>query len=141
MRKIFGDFNGGRVGFGILVLRLVVGFAFIHHGWDKMQHPTSWMGPTASTHPILQLLATISEFGGGIALVLGLLMPLACFGIFCTMCVAVKTLAVDMHGPWVGAKGSFELPLAYLVCMIVFLCTGPGLYSLDAMLFNRRRHV
>jgi len=37
-----------RVSAGLLVLRLVVGLAFMFHGYGKIQNPFGWMGPDAS---------------------------------------------------------------------------------------------
>lgn len=48
----------------------------------------NWMGPDATMPGWLLALAAISEFGGGIALVLGLFTRLFSFGLVCTMGVA-----------------------------------------------------
>ena len=72
----------GKIGsVGLLVLRLVMGAAFMHHGWGKIQNPMGWMGPEATMPAILQALAAISEFGGGLALIAGLLTRLGSLGI------------------------------------------------------------
>src|SRR5262245_18777722 len=75
---------------GLLELRLVSGLAFMHHGWHKIQHPFGWMGSSSSMPGFLQSLAALSEFGGGAAWVLGLLVPLASLGILSTMVVALS---------------------------------------------------
>ena len=36
--------DSARVSGGLLVLRLVVGLAFLFHGHGKIQHPFGWMG-------------------------------------------------------------------------------------------------
>ena len=46
---------------GLLGLRLVVGAAFLFHGWGKIQNPLGWMGPEASMPGILQGLAAVSK--------------------------------------------------------------------------------
>lgn len=51
----------------LLLLRLVAGTAFVIHGSQKIQNPFGWMGPQSSIPGFFQLLAAISEFGGGIA--------------------------------------------------------------------------
>jgi putative oxidoreductase len=84
----------GRVSTGLLLLRIVAGLAFMFHGWGKIKNPTGWMGPDANIPGILQALAAISEFGGGLAWILGALTPLASFGLACTMAVAAYTHAV-----------------------------------------------
>lgn len=81
MKKLFGHYTqDSRVSLGLLVLRLVFGFALVMHGWGKIQNPMSWAGDNFPG--ILQLLAAVSEFGGGIAWMIGLLTPLASFGVF-----------------------------------------------------------
>lgn len=123
---------------GFLILRLIVGVAFIIHGYGKMQAPMSWMGPDSTIPGFFLLLASISEFFGGIALLLGLVTRLAAFGIGSTMTVAVYMHSMVWGDSFVsaGKGGSFELPLTYLALMILFLITGPGRFSLDSLIFK-----
>ena len=126
----------------LLLFRLVVGIAFILHGFGKIQTPFGWMPPGGPVDipPVFQFLAALSEFGGGIALVLGLLTPLAALAIAFTMVVAVYMHAVVFHDPFVNPTGgsSFEPALGYLASAIVVLATGPGKFSLDAVIFKRK---
>jgi putative oxidoreductase len=132
--------NGWTTGqsLGLLVLRLVAGAAFILHGWPKIQHPTGWMGDSGA-HPILQLASALAEFGGGIALIVGFLTPLAAAAIAVNMVFALFLVHFPKHQPFVGGGpgGSFELPLLYFAVMVALFATGPGLYSLDAALFGK----
>ena len=130
----------GKIGsVGLLVLRLVMGAAFMHHGWGKIQNPMGWMGPEATMPAILQALAAISEFGGGLVLIAGLLTRLGSLGITSVMVVALATVHLKLGHPFVAAKGgpSYELPAVYLACAIMFLLLGPGKFSLDALLFGK----
>lgn len=130
--------------FALLLLRLVVGTAFILHGWPKIQNPMHWMDKAASPPPaFLQAAAALSEFGGGIALIVGLLTPLATLGIAATMTGALLLSHFPKGDPFVGGGpgGSFELPLVYLALMIALFAVGPGRYSLDAMLWGRGQDV
>ena len=61
-----------KVSIALLLLRVVMGLAFMYHGWGKIQSPFSWMPPEAPIPGIFQFLAAISEFGGGLALILGM---------------------------------------------------------------------
>jgi putative oxidoreductase len=81
-----------------------------------------------------------SEFGGGLALILGLLTPLAMFGLACTMLVAIFTVHVPAGDPFVARGGgrSYELAALYLGVAVMMVLTGPGTYSLDAKLFGRK---
>jgi putative oxidoreductase len=141
IRVFYGDFPGGRGAVGLLILRVAAGLAFVLHGWSKIQHPFSWMGPDASTPGILQALAAVSEFGGGIAWILGALMPLSSLGILCTMVVATHMHAIVRGDPFVGKGASYEPALIYLCVALLFLLIGPGRFSVDALLFRQRERA
>ncbi|AGC48733.1 hypothetical protein MYSTI_07461 [Myxococcus stipitatus DSM 14675] len=119
---------------GLLVLRVVAGAAFMLHGWSKIQNPFSWMGADASVPGVLQALAALSEFGGGLAWILGALVPLASLGIFFTMAVATHFHAVIKGDPFVGHTGSYEIALLYLALAVAMMTVGPGKFSVDALL-------
>jgi putative oxidoreductase len=127
---------------GLLAVRLVMGVAFILHGWPKIQNPTGWMMPQGAVPPIFQALAAVAEFGGGIALILGLLTRVAAAALAITMATAITTVHLAMGDPFVNPKGSsWELAGIYLACSILLLLAGPGRISLDAMLFGSRAGV
>jgi putative oxidoreductase len=123
---------------GILVLRVVMGAAFIIHGWPKIQHATAWMGPDSPMPGWLQACAAAAEFGGGIALILGVFTRLAALGLAITMAVAVFHVHVPQGHPFVSAKGgpSFELGAIYLANSVALLLLGPGRIALDFTLMD-----
>ena len=127
--------------FALLLIRVVAGLAFMMHGWGKIQNPFGWMGPDAFAPGIFQALAALAEFGGGLAWVLGLLTPLASFGIACTMVVAFSLHAIVRGDPFVASGGgaSYELAAVYFCIAFLLLATGPGNLSLDRRFFGRRR--
>jgi putative oxidoreductase len=138
MKQIFSVRNHAQcVDVVLLLLRVVTGIAFILHGWGKIQAPMSWM-PGDSVPGIFQALAAISEFGGGIALIIGLVTPLASFGLFCTMIVAAIFHAVILGHPFVGQNGSWELATVYAVISLLFIVAGPGRFSLDKVIFGTK---
>lgn len=124
----------------LLLVRVVAGLAFVLHGWGKIQHPFDWMGPEATVPGFFQLLAAVSEFGGGLAWILGLVTPLASLGILCTMVVATWFHAIERGDPFVpaGPGASYELAAVYLCVSVLFLLAGPGLFSLDRVVFGPR---
>ena len=125
-----------QISIGLLFLRLVAGSAFVLHGVSKIQTPFTWMGPESKFPIILLLLAAISEFFGGICWILGLLTPLASFGLACTMGVAVCFHVFINGDHFVGKGGSYELALVYFSIALLFILAGPGKYSLDQKIFS-----
>jgi putative oxidoreductase len=127
----------------LLLLRLIVGAAFVFHGWGKIQTPFGWNPPESPIFipVVFQFLAAISEFGGGIALILGLLTPIGSLGIGCTMAVAVYLHSMVMKDPFVNMTGgsSYEPALVFLGIALVILALGPGKFSLDKKIFGERK--
>lgn len=138
-RALFPEITSVTSSVGFLILRIIAGGAMMQHGWGKIQSPLSWMGPDAPVPGFLQGLAALSEFGGGLALILGLLTPLAMLGWVCTMGFAVWT-HFSKGDPWVskGGGGSYESALLYLGVAVLFLLAGPGRYSLDNFILKGR---
>ena len=141
MGRIFPEFLGGPRAVALLFLRLVAGTAFVFHGWPKIQHPMSWMPPNAPIPGVLQLLAAVAEFGGGIAWILGALTPLFSLGLFFTMAFATFGVHMSMGHPFVADAAShgpsYEAALGYLAISVVLLVVGPGRLSVDSLLFGR----
>ncbi len=127
----------------LFLIRLIVGAAFVFHGWGKIQSPFGWVPVEApiSIPGFFQFLAAISEFGGGIALILGFLTPIGSLGIGCTMAVAVYMHLVVRGDPFVNPTGgpSYEPALVYLGISVLILALGPGRFSLDHKIFGERK--
>ena len=98
------------------------------------------MGPESPVPGFFQLLAAVSEFGGGVAWVIGLLVPFASLGIGFTMMVAVSMHSMVLHDPFVNLTGgrSYELAAAYLCVAVLLFAMGPGKLSLDSKIFGER---
>lgn len=121
--------------FGLLVMRLGLGLAFILHGSDKMfGGPDAWttlggnMAPLGITFlPMLWgFLAAFAEFGGGILLILGLAFRPAALMLLCTMIVATFTL-------YKGGQdfNTYSHPLKMAFVFFALLFVGPGRFSID----------
>ncbi len=142
MRYLYGPFAEGRGAVGILLLRLVFGLALMFHGYPKIQHATSWMGPGAPVPGFFQFLAAFSEFFGGLAFITGLLTPIAALGVAATMLTALVTVHFKHGDPFVTMHGaSFESPLEYLTLAVMLIFAGPGRLSFDALLFGRNSNA
>jgi putative oxidoreductase len=136
----------------LLVLRLFVGLCFIRHGWPKLRNLNTW-ATALKTPEWLCFLSAASMFAGGIALILGLLTPLAALAILVSMAYAMvleigsgfpfiapdpyQIPAGDYAGPMgVGEPPSWEKAAMYVVmCLVLILCGG-GMLSLDSLLLE-----
>jgi uncharacterized membrane protein YphA (DoxX/SURF4 family) len=43
---LYSDWHNAPTSVGLLLLRLVMGAAFLFHGWPKIQNAFGWMGPS-----------------------------------------------------------------------------------------------
>ncbi len=142
MLRIYPEFIAGRGAVGLLLVRVATGAGFIAHGLRKLQSEqgwTSWADPELGLPAAVQGLASFAEFGGGIALILGLLTPLACLGIANNMVGAMVTVHLPKGNPFVApmSHASYEIVIVYLSIVLMLILVGPGTLSLDALFFRR----
>lgn len=134
----------------LLTLRLFMGVCFIRHGWPKLRNLDTW-AQALKTPKWLCFLSAASMFGAGIALLPGLLTPLAALAILGSMAYAMALeiwsgfpfIAPDPYqipkgdyaGPMgVGEPPSWEKAAMYVVMCLVLISCGGGLFSLDNLL-------
>jgi len=126
---------------GLLILRIVLGVIFIGHGSQKLfglfggaglKGTVQWIG-SMGLRPawFWGTIASLSEFGGGVLLVLGLLSPLGSLGIIAAMLVAIIQVHLP-HGFW-NTKGGIEFPLTNIAAALGLAFAGPGKLSIDAL--------
>jgi putative oxidoreductase len=125
--------------YGLLLLRVFVGFAFFGHGTQKLFGWFGGYGPQGTggffasqgyrSGVQMAVLAGLAEAGGGTLLALGLLTPLACAAIAIVMLNAIFAVTLK-RGFMLGS----ELELTYLVTAISLAAIGPGRFSLDRAL-------
>jgi putative oxidoreductase len=128
-----------------LALRLTVGSIFIEHGTQKLFGWFGGHGPdgTGGFFESIGLrpgrrnaiAAGTVEAGGGLMLALGLATPLAAASLASVMLTALRT-AVWRDGFKTG-EGGYEVLL--LVSALAFAESGPGPWSVDALLKSERR--
>lgn len=149
MRNNLAPAMPASVSAGLFFVRVMVGAAFIFHGYPKITNPTAWMGTHALTLPWtgaslgtlpewVQALVAFVEFFGGVALVIGLLTRFAAFALFIDMIAACVLVELPRGTPFVASGHTLEPTLAYMVTTFMLLLTGPGAVSFDAALGRRR---
>ena len=117
MQRLFSTFANGWPGIGLLVQRLLIGTALLHHGIAQVE----------LTPPIAILVASFIEAITGILLLLGLWTPV--IGAL-TALTEVWSICWHTGDTWIAI---FLATLATSLAMI-----GPGAWSIDACLFGRK---
>jgi putative oxidoreductase len=133
---------------GLLAARIALAWIFIYYGAGKLFgafngpgiHRTSiYMSNVAHLHPggFFAVLGGLVEFGGGVAMALGLLARLAGLALVGDMVMAMITVT------WAtGINNStnppgYQLNLALAVLALVVALLGAGRFSLDALIAQR----
>lgn len=138
MMRLSDERRAQLTAFGLLWLRVMVGLGMAYHGYGKVfggnvarlaEGVAAWGWPLPG---FFAWCAALSEFAGGIALVLGLATRVAAGFVAFTMLVAVFVA----HGADPFQRK--ELALAYLTLAVASLCLGGGKWSLDAWLCSRK---
>ena len=128
-------------GWGITILRLVVGIVFLAHGGQKIfvwgfGNVAGFMGKIGIPAPMLAaVVVTMVEFFGGLALVLGFFTRWAAALLAIDMLVAIITVHLK-GGFFLPAGAEFALTLFAANAALILLGSGEG--SVDHLLQARR---
>ena len=135
IEMMFPSFLSGRPGIALLLLRLFVGIAFLFHGYGKIVDIAGFAAEFGMPYLIAAAAAYV-QFGSGLLLIPGLLTPVAGLALAGTMAVATSQL-MGRGEPFVSAHGhSWEASSFYFVSSAALILLGPGLYSVDWLLFG-----
>src|SRR5438552_16216861 len=135
-------------------LRLIVGYGFMEHGVAKLARgleafPAILQALGVPAPHVMGWLTIVVEIVGGLAVLLGALVPLASIPMAAVLLVAmftvhlpygfssIKLQAVTAAGVQFGPPG-FETNLLYLACFAALVLGGSGPLSIDGLLAKRR---
>lgn len=128
---------------GLLLFRLLMGSAMITHGALKFLSGSDtlvWVGSMLQMFGITGgfliwgALAAATELTAGILVFLGLFTRLGAFMLLGTLSVATIT---SIPNGFMAAFG-YSYPLEMFFAFLTLLITGPGKYSLDYNIVNRK---
>ena len=140
MLNLFSEENRDK---GLLILRIGLGGMYLTHGTPKiLAGPEMWekLGMAMGNIGIHFLpvfwgfMASLSEFAGGICLMLGLFTRPACALLAFTMTIASCTHFSRGDG-LKGASHAMENGIVFLSMIFI----GPGKYSIDEWLARRKK--
>jgi putative oxidoreductase len=132
----------------LITARATLAVLFIYHGSRRLfgwfggpglSKSADYFAHTAHLHPgeLWATLGGVIEFGGGIALAIGLASRLAGAAIFGDMMMAIITVTWDNGINATGGKAGYELNLALGVLALMIAFFGAGRFSIDAVLERR----
>lgn len=121
-----------------LLLRLTLGVTMVAHGWNhafgggRIAGTARWFASIGMRPPMLHaIVATVSELGCGILLLVGALTPLAAGGVLGTMLVAMVTNHIT-NGFFIFRPGEgYEYVLMISIVAAALGALGGGYLSVD----------
>lgn len=135
LAKIFNE----SWGWALFIARIVLGVIFIAQGYTKLfgmgidGFAGFLEGKAQIPFPYLfAWVVSLTEFLGGIAVLLGIFTRWAALGLAVVMVVAVFTVTLSN-----GLLGGYDINLALLALALSLLLAGPGVLSLEKALLNR----
>jgi len=134
----------------MLVIRLGLGIVFFAHGAQKV---LGWFGghglkgtigyfqQALKIPPALTILAALTEFLGGIALIVGFLGRPAALGLIVVMLVAIAKVhsANGFFVNWSlqpGKGHGYEMNFALIAMAVAVVIAGAGMLSIDRMIYE-----
>lgn len=126
-------------GWGLTILRVVVGIVFAMHGGQKLfvngiQHVSSMFAGLGIPIPMVSaVVVSLVEFLGGIALILGIVTRWAALLIAIDMVVAI----LKVHLPHGFFYPGVEYVLTLLAANLALVLSGPGAAALENSIGHR----
>jgi putative oxidoreductase len=135
--------------YGLAILRIVLGIAFLVHGWGKLSggvdNVAGSFGMLGIPAPeLMAWVVTIVELGGGILLVVGFLSQIAGILIALDMLGAILFAYLLRGAPFIAENGqqiSWEKEAVFAAAALCIALAGPGAWSVDDVVAKNRTRV
>ncbi len=123
---------------GLTLVRCTLGAFLIYHGWEiftesKMNEYLKWDAFKNPSSKFLVYGGKAAELIAGILFVLGLFTRIA----------SLLTIGVMSYISFFLGNGIIwqndQHPFLFILLALIFFFTGPGIFSLDKMIFNNKR--
>lgn len=125
---------------GLFLARITVAYGFYEPAmmkWNDIGAVAQWFGTIGIPFPTLNAyMAATTEIVGVLFLVLGFMTRLISIPLIVVMIVAIVTVHLP-HGFSAGNNG-YEIPLYYMLFLLIFLSHGAGKFSLDRLIFGEK---
>jgi putative oxidoreductase len=122
----------------LLFARLIVAYGFYGPAmmkWSDIDSVASWFATLGIPFPTLNAyMAASTEMAGVVLLTLGFLIRLISIPLIVVMLVAIFT--VHIHNGFSCGNNGFEIPVYYMLFLLIFITTGAGRFSLDRIVFG-----
>ena len=126
----------------LLLSRIAIAYGFSLPALLKindMQGTISWFESVSIPFPtIIAYMVSGLESLGIILLILGLFTRFISIMLSFVMIGAI--IFVHLPHGFLASNGGFEIPLYYLIFLMIFASFGPGKYSLDRLLFEKVKY-
>jgi putative oxidoreductase len=115
----------------LLLLRIMIGIAFITSGWKHFQDPEA-RSKAIEMSKVFTISLGVAEVAGGLGVIFGVLAQLAAFGLILIMLGAIQKKMFVWHTGFWGKSGTngWSYDTMLLVMNLVIVTTGGGNLSL-----------
>lgn len=159
----FTELVGNLRSLSLLLVRLIIAYTFYQPAmmkWADISSTAMWFESMGIPLPTLQAyMAATTELLGVILLGLGLFTRLISVPLLIIMFVAIATVhgehgfamiqagseivdawvnGVETQGTLVMLQNGFEMPLYYIIFLLVLVAEGAGKFSLDRLIFGEK---
>lgn len=136
----YADYASYLQSFSLFAARLVLAYGFYGPAmrkWSDIHAIGEWFGTLGIPFPFVNAyMAATTEITGVVLLTLGLFTRLISVPLIVVMIVAITT--VHIHNGFECGNNGFEIPLYYMLFLIIFIAHGAGRFSLDHILFDKK---